>query len=76
MKKEKLISVALYEDFQVLVTEDIRVPLGHLKFAHRFLVVPVPCFVLSVSERWEGSLKCRGKSKLSEFCTVVRRQYF
>lgn len=76
MKKGKLISVSLYEDFQVLVIEDIWVPLGHLKFAHRFLVVIVPCFVLSIRERWGGRLKCRGKSKFSEFCTMVRREYF
>lgn len=75
MKKGKLISVSLYEDFQVPGIEDIWVPLGHLKFAHRFLVVIVPCFVLSIRERWGGRLKCRGKSKFSEFCTMVRREY-
>lgn len=75
MKKGKLISVSLYEDFQVPGIEDIWVPLGHLKFAHRFLVVIVPCFVLSIRERWGGRLRCRGKSKFSEFCTVVRREY-
>lgn len=76
MKKGKLISLSLYEDFQVPGIEDIWVPLGHLKFAHRFLVVIVPCFVLSIRERWGGRLKGRGKSKFSEFCTMVRREYF